>query len=116
MNLQDKSFAIKNMILGAYIKIFVNYSQTIAIIQTLNLNWDQKLSDMFYLHKTVSGGVQQVIALECLMTGLIKIVYFAFNFVLRFEIGSICKNFVSDLLSFWVLLSSNVVLDRLQIL
>ena len=116
MNLQDKSFAIKNMILGAYIKIFVNYSQTIAIIQTLNLNWDQKLSDMFNLHKTASGGVQQVIALECLMTGLIKFVYFAFNhllFVLRFEIGPICKNFVGDLLSIWVLLSSNVVLDRL---
>ena len=69
MNLQDKNFVVKKMILGAYIKIFVNYSQTIAIINTLHLNWDQKLSDLFNIHKTVSGGVQQVVALECLMEG-----------------------------------------------
>ena len=69
MNLQDKDFVVKKMILGAYIKIFVNYSQTIAIINTLHLNWDQKLSDLFNIHKTVSGGVQQVVALECLLEG-----------------------------------------------
>ena len=69
MNLQDKNFVVKKMILGAYIKIFVNYSQTIAIINTLHLNWDQKLSDLFNIHKTVSGGVQQVVALECLLEG-----------------------------------------------
>jgi len=69
VNLQDKNFVVKKMILGAYIKIFVNYSQTIAIINTLHLNWDQKLSDLFNIHKTVSGGVQQVVALECLLEG-----------------------------------------------
>jgi len=71
MNLKDKNFAIKKMILGAYFKIFVNYSQTIAIINTLHLNWNQKLYDMFNLMKIVSGGVQQIIAVECLTTGFI---------------------------------------------
>ena len=69
MNLQNKDFAIKKMILGAYIKILVNYSKTLAIINMLHLNWDQKLSDMFNLHKTISGGVHQVIALECILEG-----------------------------------------------
>jgi len=71
MHFLDKSFAIKKMILGAYIKIFVNYSQTIAIVTTLHLNWDQILSDVFNIHKTASGGVQQVVAIECLVEGLI---------------------------------------------
>jgi hypothetical protein len=69
MNLKDEHFAAKKMISGAYIKVLVNYSQTIAIINTLQLDWDQKLSDLFNLHKTVSGGVQQVIAIECLIKG-----------------------------------------------
>ena len=77
MNLQDRSFAAKKMILGASIKIFANYSQTIAIINTLNLNWNQTLSDMFNFHKVVSGGFQQVISLECLLKGLI-IFFFLF--------------------------------------
>lgn len=69
MNLQDKSFAIKKMITGAYIKVFINYSQTIAIINTLHLNWDEKLTALFNIHKTVSGGFQQVISIECLSEG-----------------------------------------------
>jgi len=69
MHLLNKNFALKRMILAAYVKVFVNYSQTIAIINTLHLNWDQKISDMLNLHKSVSGGVQQVIALECLVEG-----------------------------------------------
>jgi len=77
MNLQDRSFAAKKMILGASIKIFANYSQTIAIINTLNLNWNQTLSDIFNLHKIISGGVQQVIPLECFVKGLI-IFFFLF--------------------------------------
>jgi len=79
MHLQDKSFAIKTMTLGASLKIFVNYSQTIAIIHSLHLNWDEKLSDMFNLHKTISSGVQQVIGLECLLEGWI-LVLFSINF------------------------------------
>ena len=80
MNLQNKNFALKKMILGAYIKIFVNYSQTISIINTLNLNWDQQISDMFNLHKVISGGIQEVIALECLLKGYFNFKLSHFNY------------------------------------
>ena len=69
MNLKDQNLAIKKMISAAYVKVYVNYSQTIAIINTLQLNWDQQISDIFNVHKVVSGGVQQVIGLECLIQG-----------------------------------------------
>ena len=88
MNLQEKEFALKTMMLGSYIKILVNYSQIIAILNTLHLNWDQKLSDMFNLHKTISGGVQQVISLECLVEGelILYLCYFAYIFIIKIQI------------------------------
>ena len=54
------------MITAASLKIFMNYSQTIAILNNLNLNWK---SQIFNIHKAASGGFQQVVSVECFFTG-----------------------------------------------
>ena len=69
MNLSNKSFAIQKMITAAYLKIFLNYSQTISIINSLHLNWNNEINYMFNLQNTVSGSFQNVISVECLMNG-----------------------------------------------
>ena len=67
------------MITAATLKIFINYSQTIAILNSLNLNWESKISQMFNIHQAASGGLQQVVALECFFTGkIIDIFYLLF--------------------------------------
>ena len=68
--LKDSSFAIKKMITAASLKIFMNYSQTITILNSLNLNWEQQLLNIFNIHKAASGGFQEVVSLECLFTGI----------------------------------------------
>jgi len=57
------------MITAAYLKIFLNYSQTISIINSLHLNWNNEINYMFNLQNTVSGSFQNVISVECLMNG-----------------------------------------------
>ena len=57
------------MINGALIKILINYSQTTAILHSLHLNWAQQIVEVFNVHQTASGGIQQVIGLECLLKG-----------------------------------------------
>ena len=59
------------MITSAIVKIFMNYSQTIAILNTLNLNWEGKILEIFNIYKTASGGIQQVVSIECFFTGFI---------------------------------------------
>ena len=66
--LKNRSFAIKKMIKAATLKIFMNYSQTIAIFNSLNLNWDVQLLNIFNMHKASSGGFQEVASLECFFT------------------------------------------------
>ena len=57
------------MITAASLKIFMNYSQTIAILNNLNLNWKSQLLEIFNIHKAASGGFQQVVSVECFFTG-----------------------------------------------
>ena len=64
--------------IGAHLKIFLNYSQTITIINSLNLNWGQFLTGFFDIQKTVSGGAVQVLILECFIHGSIF-----FNFIIN---------------------------------
>ena len=68
--LKDSSFAIKKMMTAASLKIFMNYSQTITILNSLNLNWEQQLLNIFNIHKAASGGFQEIVSLECLFTGI----------------------------------------------
>ena len=66
---EKKDFAFKTIMLSACMKIFVNYTQSMAIINTLDLNWKEIVSNMFQFHKVASGAVQQMISLECLIQG-----------------------------------------------
>ena len=85
--LADESFAVRKMITAASLKIFMNYSQTIAILNTLDLNWENKLLEIFNIHKVASGGFQEVISVECFFTqGKYLILNFVFfSFSIRFE-------------------------------
>ena len=60
---------MKKMITAASLKIFMNYTQNIAILNSLNLNWESTILKMFNLHKAASGGLQDVVAVECFFTG-----------------------------------------------
>ena len=68
--LQNSSFAIKKMIIASSLKIFMNYSQTITILNSLKLNWEGQLLNVFNIHKAASGGFQEVVSFECLFTGI----------------------------------------------
>ena len=56
-------------------KILVNYTQSMAIIKTLNLNWKEIVNNLFQLHKTTSGSINEMISLECLIQGTSSINY-----------------------------------------
>jgi len=66
----NKEATLKKMIKGAYLKILLNYSQTITILTSLHLNWNYILLDFFNIHKVISGDVDQVINFECLVKGI----------------------------------------------
>ena len=68
--LSDQSFLIENMMTAACLKIFLNYSQTISILDSFNLNWDTKLLEIFNIHKVASGGLQEVASIECFFAGM----------------------------------------------
>ena len=55
---------------AACFKIFLNYSQTISILDSFNLNWDTKLLEIFNIHKVASGGLQEVASIECYFSGM----------------------------------------------
>ena len=78
--LKNSSFAIKKMIIASSLKIFMNYSQTITILNSLNLNWEGQLLNIFNIHKAASGSFQEVLSLECLFTGIHSVFVF-FNFL-----------------------------------
>ena len=62
-------FAIEKMMTSASLKILMNYSQTIAILNTLNLDWEGQLLKVFNIHKAASGCFQEVVSIECFFTG-----------------------------------------------
>jgi len=62
---------VQKMITAAYLNIFMNFSQTISIINGLHLNWQNQVLELFNISKTASGSFQQVVSIECFMTGLI---------------------------------------------
>ena len=76
--LSNPTFVIKKMITAASLKIFMNYTQNIAILNSLNLNWESTILEMFNIHKAASGGLQDVVAVECFFTGIFL---FYINFI-----------------------------------
>ena len=67
--LVDKKFASIKILNSAYFKIFINYLQSITIISSLNLKWNESFSHFFQAQKIASGSVHQVLSLECLFEG-----------------------------------------------
>lgn len=51
---------------SAFFKIFVNYMQTISIINSLKLNWDDVWSQLFQVQQISSGSLEKVMALDCI--------------------------------------------------
>ena len=73
MNTKSKSFAVERILKAAYIKIFLNFSQSISILANLNLNWNALLTNFFTFLKSSSGNPQEVLAFECVFQkGTIK--------------------------------------------
>ena len=58
------------MITAASLKIFMNYTQNIAILKSLNLNWESTILEIFNISKAASGGFQDVVSVECFFTGI----------------------------------------------
>ena len=69
MKLLETQNAVEKVLLGACIKILLNYSQSIVIIQSLNLNWNSLLSYIFMVNKIGSGNTQSTVGLECFFEG-----------------------------------------------
>ena len=67
--LKNPSFAIEKMITAASLKIFMNYSQTIAILNSLKLDWESHIFELFNIHNAASGGLQEVVSVECFFSG-----------------------------------------------
>ena len=67
MNLTNKSFASRKMVSAAAMKIFLNYIQTISIINNLQLDWGDIVSEIFGVVKAAGGSIHQVYGLDCLL-------------------------------------------------
>ncbi len=65
MNTKSKSFALEKIIKAAYIKVFLNFSQSISILANLHLNWNELLTNFFSFLKSSSGNPQELLAFEC---------------------------------------------------
>ena len=70
MKISNKDLIYKKMLTAAYIKIFINYSQCISIINSLKLDWNEIFSKFFQTYKIVSGSFHQVLSLECVFSGI----------------------------------------------
>ena len=65
----NQSIVLQKIITAASLNIFMNYSQTITIINSLDLNWENQMLEIFNIYRTVSGGFQQIVSIECFFTG-----------------------------------------------
>ena len=66
---------MEKILTGAYFKIYLNYSQIISIISTLNLTWNEKLTKFFQAYTLTSGNLQQMIALDCMIESMTIFIY-----------------------------------------
>ena len=67
MRLMNLSYFINSP--AAFFKIFINYSQMLAIINGLNLNWNEIFLNFFDAYKPISGSVHQILSFECIFSG-----------------------------------------------
>lgn len=73
--------------LSVYMKIFLNYSQMISIIQSFDLKWPFEIKDLFNVYSNAGGVSANVVSVDCLVqdadirTEPIYIQTFLFNLV-----------------------------------
>lgn len=67
MNLKNKHYASRKIVSAAVMKIFLNYTQTIAILKNLQLEWGDILSQLFGTVEATGGSINQVYGLDCLL-------------------------------------------------
>ena len=53
-------------------KIYVNFAQSISIINTLNLNWNRLIVQMLPFYKILAGNAHNIISFECSIDGIMK--------------------------------------------
>lgn len=83
--LSDKKFATQQIFSAAYIKILINYLQTISIIKSLRLNWQQVWSQFFVFQEVASGGIGRALNLECIIEGIANYTLILYKLYFRFE-------------------------------
>ena len=66
---KEKEIVAQKIMFSAYTKIMLNFSQIIAIIGSLNLNWGELFTNLFPFYKIASGNLHQMISYECLISG-----------------------------------------------
>lgn len=70
MKLMNKKHPIQKIILAAYFKIFINYSQINAIVHNSGLNKNNSSFHYFSsFFQLVSGNFGNIITLECIING-----------------------------------------------
>lgn len=57
---------------AAYMKIFLNYTQGIMIINSLRLNWNKLFQDVFSYTQPMSGNVGKILTIECVIEGFLQ--------------------------------------------
>lgn len=83
MDFMDKEMAIERMMNAAYMKIFLNYTQGIMIINSLRMNWNHLFDEVVSYFEPVSGNVGKIISVECIVEG-ISILFSGYFFFFRF--------------------------------
>ena len=79
-------YAIQNVMISATLKIFLNYSQSITIINYLNLDWKILASHIMPFYKVSSGNVSQMMALECFVSSIVSTYFNFIKFIKRFNL------------------------------
>ena len=72
----DENLTMKRKLNSAYMKVLMNYFQTMNIINILELKWHSAISKFQSASQTLSGGFFKVISLECIFKGFISYFFF----------------------------------------
>jgi len=67
LNLSGDGVSITNRLSSSYLKLLMNYVQTITIIQYLNLDWSSTNLKIFSISQTLSGSFFEIVSLDCLV-------------------------------------------------
>ena len=81
----DENLTMKRKLNSAYMKVLMNYFQTMNIINILELKWHSAISKFQSASQTLSGGFFKVISLECIFKSFISYFFFLLKFTFKGE-------------------------------